>query len=354
MGLLQETIQSVLPHDKESRKKARDRLDQLSMPHWALGRLMDLAVDLAGMTGSIRPKVARKTMVTMAGDHGVVAEGVSQYPQEVTLQMIHNFVNGGAGINALARQSKANVVVVDMGVSGDLSTLIQEEKIKGCSQGKGTANLALGPAMTQAQAVGSIESGIRLANELGRQSDLFGTGEMGIGNTTASSAIAAVVCNKAPRYVTGHGTGIDTQKHQHKIEIITKALEINRPDPQDGIDVLRKVGGFEIGGIAGLILASAVQRKPILIDGFISTAGALIAKLLCPTSMDYVIAAHRSVEPGHAYMLEFLDKNPLLDLGMRLGEGTGAALAMNLVEAAVAVLCEVATFEEASVSKAVE
>lgn len=354
MNFLQDALQSILPLDEDTKKNARTRLEQLTMPHWALGRLMDLAEDLAGMTRSQRPKINRKVVVTMAADHGVVEEGVSQYPQEVTLQMIHNFVTGGAGINALARQCKADVVVVDMGVSGDLSNLVQMGKIMDFSQGKGTHNIAKGPAMTRQQAQGCIEAGIRIAKTIGRDVDMFGTGEMGIGNTTPSSAIAAIVCKKAPKDVTGRGTGIDDTRYEHKIDVISRAIEINQPDPDDGLDVLEKVGGFEIGGIAGLILGAAAQRKPVLIDGFISTAGALVAKILCPNAMDYVIAAHKSTEPGHAYMLESLGKRPLLNLDMRLGEGTGAALAMNVIEAAVSVLTEVATFEEASVSKAVE
>ena len=352
MSLLDRTIRSICRQDQESRARAKAHLDQLVMPHWALGRLMDLAVELAGMTGSLRPRVARKTIVTMAGDHGVVAEGVSKYPQEVTAQMVAGFVSGRAGVNALARLNDTSVVVVDMGVASDLSPLAAAGQIISKRVASGTENMAAGPAMSREQAVCAIEAGIEIAEELDETVDVFGTGDMGIGNTTSSAAIASVMTGAAIAEVTGRGTGIDDRQLEQKIAVIQRALEINSPNPADGLDVLSKVGGFEIGGIAGLILAAAARRKPIVVDGFISTAGALIAHSLAPASADYIVAAHRSSENGHELMQQHLGKEPLLDLGMRLGEGTGAALAMNLVEAAARILTDVATFEEASVSRA--
>ncbi|MHB9038062.1 MAG: nicotinate-nucleotide--dimethylbenzimidazole phosphoribosyltransferase [Armatimonadota bacterium] len=352
VSLLERTIEQIVPCDAEARGAARARLEQLTMPYWALGRLMDIAEDLAGMTGSMCPSVDRKVVVTMAGDHGVTAEGVSKYPSEVTPQMVYNFVAGGAGINALARQAGASVVVVDMGVATDLSDLAAAGKIISKCIGPGTANMANGPAMTREEAVRSIEAGIEVALELGSTTDIFGTGEMGIGNTTPSSAIVVTLSKTPVPDVTGRGTGIDDEQLQHKIAVIEKCLQTNKPDPSDPMDVLAKVGGFEIGGIAGLILGAASLKKPVVLDGFISTAGALIAHALCPSSADYMIAAHNSVEQGHRIALGILGKKPLLDLGFRLGEGTGAALAMNLVEAAVRVLTDVATFEEAMVSQA--
>ncbi len=351
MQLIEKTIQAIEPQDKAWRDKATARLEQLTMPHWALGRLMDLAQDLAGMTRSINPDFARKTVVTMAGDHGVTAEGVSGFPSEVTVQMVHNFVSGGAGINALAKLNKTNVVVVDMGVAGDLSGLVKDGKIISKRIADGTANMAKGPAMSREQAVAAIEAGISVAVELSKTTDIFGTGDMGIGNTTASTAIVSTLTEASVSELTGRGTGIEDDQLKHKVEVIETALKLNSPDASDGIDVLSKVGGFEIGGIAGLILGAASLRKPVVIDGFISTAGALIAQALSPESVDYMIAAHNSVEPGHKVMLGKLGKEALLDLNMRLGEGTGAALAMNLVDAAVKVLTEVATFEEAHVSE---
>jgi len=354
MNLLESTIEGICPQDEAWRAKARERLEQLTMPYWALGRLMDLAEDLAGMSRSMRPPVKRKAIVTMVGDHGVTAEGISKYPPAVTPQMVHNFVNGGAGINALARCVDARVVVVDMGVAGDLDDLVQTGKIVSKRIGKGTHNIAAGPAMSAQEAVRCLEAGIEVALDLGSSTDVFGTGDMGIGNTTPSAAIAAAITGLPASEVTGRGTGIDDVQLKRKSEVVQRALDVNKPDPSDGLDVLAKVGGFEIGGLAGLILGAASQRKPILIDGFISTAAALIAHTLAPAASDYMIAAHRSEERGHRAMHKHLGKEPLLDLNMRLGEGTGAALAMHLVDAAVAVLTEVSTFDEASVSEAEE
>lgn len=353
MSLVDRTVQKIFPQDSESRGRAKDRLDQLAIPHWALGDLMDLALDLAGMTRSMSPPVARKAIVTMAGDHGVVQEGVSKFPQEVTQQMVHNFVNGGAGINALARQVGAEVFVVDMGVAADLGELARAGKIINKKVGLGTGNIARGPAMSLAMAQRAVESGIDIANDLAERFDVIGTGDMGIGNTTPSTAIAAVLTEKDVTELTGRGTGIDDAQLDHKIKILRQILEINKPDRKNGLDVLAKVGGFEIGGIAGLIIGCAANRKPVVVDGFISTAGALIAYTLEPFVRDYIICSHKSMEPGHTVMQHYLGcRKPLLDLNMRLGEGTGGAVAMNLLEAAAAILTEVATFEEAAVAEA--
>ena len=352
MNLLQDTISVIVPTDAAVRVQAHRRLESLTMPYWALGRLLDLAEDLAGITRSMRPPIARKAIFTMVGDHGVVAEGVSKYPQEVTPQMVYNFVAGGAGINALARQAGATVTVVDMGVTADLSELAAAGKIVSRRIGPGTRNMAQGPAMSREDAIRALEAGIDIAGRAAEAVDVFGTGDMGIGNTTPSSAIVAVFSGCPAAEVTGHGTGIDEEQFARKVRVIEKCLQVNSPDPQDGLDVLAKVGGFEIGGIAGLILGAAALKRPVVVDGFISTAGALIAHSLCPTAADYMIAAHRSVEKGHRAALEILGKQPLIDLDLRLGEGTGAALAMNFLEAAVRVLTEVATFDEAMVSKA--
>ncbi len=351
MQLFEQTLSQIVPQDQQWRGRAKERLDNLALPHWSLGRLMDLALDLAGMTRSMTPPVGRKAVVTMAGDHGVTNEGVSKFPREVTPQMVANFVRGGAGINALARQAGAEVVVVDMGVAADLSQLAQTGKIIDKKVALGTANMATGPAMSRDQAVRAIEAGIEVANLLGDTIDLFGTGDMGIGNTTPSAAIAATLAGCTVEEVTGRGTGLDDGQLAHKIAVIKKSLAVNRPDPQDGLDVLAKVGGFEIGGIAGLILGAAAQKKPVVVDGFISTAGALIAHALAPAVKDYLIAAHRSVEQGHRIMHQHLGCEPFLDLNLRLGEGTGAAIAMNIVEAAARVLTDIATFAEAAVSE---
>jgi len=344
MSLLKQTIKDIYPQDSEFRDQAKERLDQLAMPPWALGDLMDLSIDLAGICRSITPNVTKKAIVTMAGDHGVVEEGVSKFPQEVTPQMVYNFVNGGAGI--------ADVVVVDMGVAADLSELAESGKIIDKKIGAGTNNIAKGPAMSIANATKAVEAGIEIAKDLGKTIDVFGTGDMGIGNTTPSTAIAAVITGKSVEELTGRGTGLDDEQLAHKQQVVKNILKRNQPDPKNGLEVLAQVGGFEIGGIAGLILGAASLKKPVVVDGFISSAGALIAIAIEPFARDYIICAHRSMEPGHRAMQEKLGCKPLLDLNLRLGEGTGAALAMNIVEAAVAVLTEVATFEEAAVAGA--
>ncbi len=353
MSLLERTIRAILPRDDGYAEKARARLAQLTMPFWALGRLMDLAVELAAMTKSLSPPVSKRSVVIFAADHGVVREGVSKYPQEVTCQMVRNFVNGGAAINAISRAVDATVTVVDMGTVGDLDELALQGKIWSRRIAAGTKNMAVGPAMTKEEAIASLETGIDVALQLAGSTDIFATGEMGIGNTTPSSAITAVVTNQPPENVTGRGTGIGEAEFHHKIHVIRTALRVNRPDAEDPLDILAKVGGFEIGAIAGLILGAAFLRKPIILDGFISTAGGLLAHGLCKVSAQYMIAAHRSVEQGHSVALSHLGKAPLLDLDLRLGEGTGAALAMPIVEASVRTLTEVATFHEAAVSEAV-
>ena len=349
-SFLDTVVKEIFPQDTSYREQATAHLEQLTMPHWALGDLMDLAVDLAGMTRSLKPPVERKTVVVMVGDHGVTEEGVSKYPSEVTAQMVYNFVAGGAGINALAKQAGAKVEVVDMGTAADLDDLVSKGVIRSKKIASGTNNIAKGPAMSRTHAVLAVEAGIEVAYALADQVDVFATGDMGIGNTTPSTAIAAVLTGSSVRDLTGRGTGLDDGELERKIKIIEKILEVNHPDKDDALDVLAKVGGFEIGGIAGLILGAAARQKPVVVDGFISTAGALIAQGIEPFTRDYIICAHRSMEPGHRAMQEKLGKKPLLDLNLRLGEGTGAALSLNLVEASRAILTEVATFADAGVT----
>ncbi|MBF8265792.1 MAG: nicotinate-nucleotide--dimethylbenzimidazole phosphoribosyltransferase [Dehalococcoidia bacterium] len=286
----------------------------------------------------------------MAGDHGVVAYGVSAYPQEVTPQMVYNFLRGGAGINVLARQTGARVVIVDMGIAAPLESHPQLISRK---VAPGTNNLATGPAMTREQAIQSIQTGIEIVeSELAKGLDIVGTGDMGIGNTTPSSAICAAITGQPVAKITGRGTGINDQQHAHKIKVIEQGLAVNQPDSKDALDVLTKVGGFEIGGLAGVILGAAHYRIPVVIDGFISGAAALIACGLSSRARDYIIASHMSVEPGHKAMLKHLRLKPLLDLNLRLGEGTGATLGIFMAECAVRVLAEMATFAEAGVSEA--
>lgn len=349
MGLLEETIAAIQPLDAAAMRDAERRVRNLTMPEWALGRLCDLAVQLAGIAGEVPAPMARRMIVVMAGDHGVVAEGVARHKQDVTQQMVANMADGGAGVCVLARMNGAQVVLADLGMAKRDEELIKTRQLLDYSVGKGTANLAKGPAMSREEAVRSLENGIAIVNKFKDRVDIFGTGEMGIGNTTPSTAIAAALLKMPPDSITGPGAGIDAKALEHKIQVIRAALELNRPDPTDAVDVLAKVGGFEIGGIAGLILGAAAARKPVLVDGFISTAGAMLAQALSPEVTHYAIVAHGSAEPGHAAMCAWLGQKPLLDLGMRLGEGTGVAMGMNVLEGAHRMLTEMATFDSAGV-----
>jgi nicotinate-nucleotide--dimethylbenzimidazole phosphoribosyltransferase len=347
-SLLQSTIEQISPLDQEMMAQARARQDTLTKPRGSLGRLEDLSVQVAGITGQLTPPMDHKAVLVMAGDHGVAREGVSAYPAEVTPQMVLNFLRGGAAINVLARQVGARVVVVDVGVAFGFEP---SPGLLNYKVAYGTQNLAAGPAMTREQAIQSIEAGIRaVQHEMAHGLHLVATGDMGIGNTTPSSAITAAITGRPVAAVTGRGTGLSDEQLAAKVGVIERALAVNRPDPADPLDVLSKVGGFEIGGIAGVILGAAAHRLPVIIDGFISGAGALIAAGLCPRAADYMIAAHNSVEIGHRAILSYLAVEPIFDLNMRLGEGTGAALAMNVVEAAVRILKEMATFASAGVS----
>ncbi len=345
---LSQVLNKIEPADKSIIELARKRQDSLTKPRGSLGRLEEVSVRVAGMRRRITSTFDNKAILVMAADHGVVAEGVSAYPQEVTRQMVYPFLAGCAAINIFARHIGARVVVVDMGVIGGFEP---HPLLESSSIGSGTANMAQGPAMTHKQATGAIEAGIAvIESQITRGLDIVGTGEMGIGNTTAASAICAAVTGRPAAHVTGRGTGIDEKQMLHKIEVIDRALEVNRPDSNDAIDILAKVGGFEIGGLTGVILGAAANRIPVVIDGFISGAAALIACKLSPQVKDYLIASHLSVECGHRIMLEYMGLQPLLSLDMRLGEGTGAALGITLVDASVKVLKEMKTFEEAGVS----
>src|SRR5881396_3874745 len=312
-------------------------LDSLTKPPGSLGRLEELAARLAGLAGGA-PRVERPHIFTFAADHGVVAEGVSAYPQIVTAQMVENFLRGGAAVNVLARQAGARVVVADFGVANPIPS---SPGLVACAIAPGTANLARGPAMTRAQALRALETGARLAEQaLDAGADLLATGEMGIGNTTAASAIAAAITGALPERVTGRGTGVDDATLARKVDVVRRALAVNAPDGRDGLDVLAKVGGFEIAGLVGVVLA-----------GFISGAAALVAVTLAPDARHALFASHRSAEPGHAVILEHLGLTPYLDLALRLGEGTGAALFIHLARAAALIWREMATFKSAGVSQ---
>ncbi|MFN3491340.1 MAG: nicotinate-nucleotide--dimethylbenzimidazole phosphoribosyltransferase [Anaerolineales bacterium] len=341
---------TIKPLNESAMQFARERQNQLTKPAGSLGRLEELSIQLAGITGKNIPQIKNKVIIVMAGDHGVVAEGVSAYPQEVTPQMVLNFLHGGAAINVLARHIGARVVVVDMGVASEIDT--NDEKLIRRKIGLGTMNMTQGQAMKREQAEESIQSGIEIAlTEISKGADIIGTGDMGIGNTTPSAAIACALMNVSAEKIAGRGTGVDDEGLKRKISVIEKSLQVNKPNANDGIDVLSKIGGFEIGGLAGVMIGAASKNIPVMVDGFISTAAAMIAVTIAPACKNYLIFAHRSKENGHALMLEWLGVKPLLDLDMRLGEGTGAALGISLAEAACKILSGMATFGEAGVSE---
>ncbi|MDI6641546.1 MAG: nicotinate-nucleotide--dimethylbenzimidazole phosphoribosyltransferase [Elusimicrobiota bacterium] len=391
---LKKTISKIQPVDKTLFDKTQKRLDNLTKPSGALGELEEIAKQVVAITKKENPILKNKVVFILAADHGVTEEVVSAYPKEVTPQMVYNFLRGGAGINVLSRHIGAKVIVVDIGVAEKLR--VESNVIARCDiprlslQGNrvpeaisktgseqasqsqlefidkkinyGTKNFTKGPAMTKEEAIRSIETGIELVEEelsaKGKSAssgkneiDIIATGDMGIGNTTPSSAITAVITGREVSEVTGHGTGIDDKILKTKIDVIKRGIQINQPAPNDPIDVLSKVGGFEIGGLAGIMLAGAQYKIPVVIDGFISGAAALIAYKLCPVAKQYFLAGHCSQEPGHKIQLEYLQLKPILNLNMRLGEGTGACLAMSIIDAACKILSEMATFESAGVSK---
>jgi nicotinate-nucleotide--dimethylbenzimidazole phosphoribosyltransferase len=368
MDKIKDTLNRILATDGSLCEIAQNRLDSLTKPRGSLGRLEEFAKRLVAITRHEMPVIDRRVIFTFAGDHGVSDEGVSAFPKEVTKQMVFNFLRGGAGVNVLARHANADVVVIDIGVDFDFAASNQNNEIVNEGTGpappgtvssrfiskkivRGTKNIRYEPAMTRGAAIECIEVGIDLADDYAGQGyGIFATGEMGIGNTTPSSAIAAVLTGRPVSEVSGRGTGIGDDALENKIKVIEDAIANNKPDPSDPLDVLSKVGGSEIAGIAGLVIGAAAQRIPVVIDGFISTAGALIASCLEPKTKGYMFAAHNSVERGHKAMLEKIGLNPILDLNLRLGEGTGAALGMLMIEAGLKIYKEMATFDSAGIS----
>ena len=347
--LLEETLKTIVPVQRSMEAEVQERLDQLTKPQGSLGRLEELALRVACIQGKNPPLLGRKLICIFAADHGIVDEGVSAYPREVTAQMTNNFLRGGAAINVLARHFAVDVEVVDVGVDHELSGLrsLNSLKIR-----KGTANFARAPAMSREEARQAVETGIRLAQRSASK-DLFllGVGDMGIGNTSSAAAICSSLMGVAVREITGRGTGIDEATWELKVATIEKGLSLNQPDPKDPMDVLSKVGGLEIGAMTGFILGAAANHTPLILDGYISTASALLASRMAPTVNQFLFASHLSAEIGHQKMLEGLQLSPLLNLAMRLGEGTGACIAMGLTEAAVKIAREMATFEDAGVGK---
>ena len=348
MTTLDEVVGGIVPAGAQAKRAAEDRQRRLTKPPGSLGRLEELSVQLAGIFGTERPRPKGKTVIVAAADHGVVAQGVTGYLQEVTAQMVLNFLSGGAAVNVMARKAGVELVIVDAGVA---TPLPDNPNLRVVGVQRGTADISQGPAMTREQAEACVNAGVELSLEAVESgADIIGTGDMGIGNTTASSAIAAALTGRPPRETTGRGTGRDDRELAHKVAVVKRALTANQPDPSDGLDVLAKVGGLEIGVLAGVVLGGSLARRVVVLDGFISGAAGLIAYSLCPNVRDYVVAAHLSAEAGHRVVLSHMGLRPLLDLDMRLGEGTGAVLAMSLIDAAAACLSDMATFDEAGVT----
>jgi nicotinate-nucleotide--dimethylbenzimidazole phosphoribosyltransferase len=339
---------SVPGVDSAAAQSAARRQQRLTKPPGSLGVLEELSIRLAGMTGRLDPPLRHAVVFTLAGDHGVAEERVSAYPQEVTAQMVVNFLRGGAAVNVLARELGARVVVADLGVAAELPA---EPGLRSLKIRAGTANLARGPAMAREEALAAVDAGRRLVREeMSRGLDVALTGDMGVANTTASACLVCHFTGLDAVQVVGRGTGIDDAGLRRKVSVVRRALKVNSELANEPVGALAALGGLEIAGLVGVILESAAQRRPVIIDGFIATAAALAAAALVPGCREYVIAAHRSQELGHAAALAALGLRPLLDLELRLGEGSGALLALPLLRAAVRVLNEMATFEEAGVS----
>jgi len=349
MTMYDQTLETIRPLDCTLETKVRAHIDDLTKPQGSLGRLEELALQVCLIQGTHQPRLGKKRICCLAGDHGVAAEGVSAFPQEVTPQMVNNMLAGGAAINVLTRHAGAELVVADLGVAAPLGNLpgLLSRRIRG-----GTDNIATGPAMTREEAVSALTAGIELAGAAAAEGvTLLGTGDMGIANTTPATALLAAYLGCPVEAITGRGTGIDDQRLAHKIEVIKRALAVNRDQLADPLGTLAALGGFEIAGIAGLCLGGAAHRLPVVVDGFISTAGAVAACALCPAVREYLIFSHLSQERGHRVIMEKLGARPVLDLDMRLGEGTGAALAMSIIEAALKIYNQMATFSGAGVSQ---
>ncbi|MCK4267793.1 MAG: nicotinate-nucleotide--dimethylbenzimidazole phosphoribosyltransferase [Actinomycetia bacterium] len=345
---LDEIVLGITDLDAEHMKAAQERQNTLTKPAGSLGILEQISIRLAGMQGTTRPVIGKKTVIVMAGDHGITEEGVSAYPTDVTAQMVYNFAAGGAAVNVLAKQAEADVVVVDVGVN----QVIDSKQVIAKKVRPGTANMTKGPAMTRDEALAAIFVGVEVAEEvIAKGASLIATGDMGIGNTSASSAIISILGSIELEDIVGRGTGVDDEGLDRKRLAIRKAIDVNKPDSQDPLDVLHKVGGLEIAGLSGVIMACARRRTPVVIDGFISSAAALVAAKIAPKSVNYMIASHLSAESGHSLALAEVGLTPMLHMNMRLGEGTGAVIAMNIIHSAAKLMQDMATFEEASVSE---
>lgn len=346
--LLDKTLRMINGLDRELMIRAQERLDSLTKPIGSLGRLEDIVKQLVGITGNLFPRVDNKKIVIMCADNGVVEEGITQVTKEVTASVTKNFTKGFTGINVLSRHSRSDIVIVDIGVDEDLKCEgILNKKIR-----SGTWNIANGPAMTREEAIRAIEAGIEIVKELSSAGvNLLGTGEMGIGNTTTSSAISIVLTGNNVDDMVGRGAGLTQKGLENKIKVVNRAIAVNNPNPNDPIDVLAKVGGFDIAGLVGCFIGAAAYRVPILIDGFISAAAALAAVKIKPEVKNFIFPSHGSAEPGSKKIMEALGLEPMLNLEMRLGEGTGAAIAFHIIDAAITAYNEMGTFGDAEIEQ---
>lgn len=346
---LEKIIKNIEKNNKKIEKDAQHKIDLKTKPLGSLGILESIAVKMSMIQNNLNPVINNKALFVFAGDHGIVEEGVSAFPAEVTPQMVFNFLNGGAAINVFCRHNDIDIKIIDMGVNFDFE---KNDKLVDKKVNKGTKNFFKFPAMTRDEAIKSLQNGIDVFNDTHdkKKIDIIGLGDMGIANTTSSSAIISCITGLDPEKCTGRGTGIDDERFQNKVNIIKKAVSFHKPKKDDAVDILQKVGGFEIGGIAGAILAASYNKVPVVIDGIISTAGAIIAYLLNPNVSDYIFAGHKSIEIGQKAALEFMKLEPIIDLKMRLGEGTGASLAIDLIDASCRIMREMASFEDAGVS----
>ncbi|CAH1197709.1 Nicotinate-nucleotide--dimethylbenzimidazole phosphoribosyltransferase [Paenibacillus plantiphilus] len=347
-GTLETIIAAIGPLNESAVEAAEQHLNSLTKPPGSLGKLEEIARQIAGITGEISADLSKRAVIVMAGDHGVCEEGVSAFPAEVTPQMVLNFLAGGAAVNVLARGAGAEVFCVDIGVNADLS----HEGLIQCKVRKGTANMTREAAMTREEAVAAIAAGAAIVKDLASKGyRMFATGEMGIGNTTASAALCAVLAEMRVQDAVGLGTGINEERRQHKIDVVERAIALHSPDRRDPIDALAKVGGLEIAGLVGVILGAAAERCPVVVDGFISSAAALVASALSPQSAAFMLGSHLSHEQGHRQLLDVIGLSPIIHLDMRLGEGTGAVLCFPIIDAALRIMREMATFESAGISR---
>lgn len=346
MGLLERTLKAIEPQDKKAVENAWKRLDSLTKPIASLGELEHIAAKIAGMTGKIYNKINKKNIIIMCGDNGVVEEGVSSCPQKITRTVSINFTRGITGVNVLSDFVKSDITVVNLGIKGE----VDNPKIVNRKIMDGTKNMVNGPAMSREECIKAIEAGIETVNDLVKKGyNLFGTGEMGIGNTTTSAAVLSVLGELDVEHVTGRGSGLLDEQFENKKRVIEKAIKVNNPNKDDVIDVLSKVGGLDIAGLCGCFIGAAKNKVPIVIDGFIASAAALCAYRLNPLVKDYILPSHLSAEPGAIYMMKEIGLEPMLNLRMRLGEGTGCALAFNIIEAALYVMENMGTYDDANI-----